>query len=185
MKPPPGELTPKERLFVSELLVDLNGTAAAARAGYKGTRATLCDTAYRLQRKPEIARAIREGMDARAERVEVHADEVLQVLMDALRSDVGDMFDDDGVPLPLEKMPAHVRRQIQSIEVEELFEGYGEEREQKGRMHKVRLWSKDKALELALRHRGLLNDKLKLTGKTLEELIEEAVRPIPAEETTK
>jgi phage terminase small subunit len=166
----------REALFVAEYLVDLNGTEACKRAGYRGTRATLAQQAYVLLRKPEIAKAVRLAMEARAERVELHQDEVLQVLLDSLRSDIGDLFDAKGLPVPLEKLPAHVRRTVQSIEVEELFEGHGPEREQVGLRHKLKLWSKDKALELALRHKGLLNDKLAVKQElSLEELVKAAI----------
>jgi phage terminase small subunit len=151
----------REELFVAEYLVDLNGTEALKRAGMNGSRATLATTAYRLLRKPEIAAAVRDGMEKRAARVELHQDEVLQVLLDHLRADMAEAFGDDGELLELHEMPPHVRRNIQSIEVEELY---------------VKLWSKDKALELALRHKGLLNDKLKVQAELgLEQLIKAAL----------
>jgi phage terminase small subunit len=166
----------REALFVAEYLVDLNGTEACRRAGYEGTRATLCQQAYVLLRKPEVLGLVRKGMEKRSARVEVLQDEVLQVLLDHLRADISEAFDDDGQLLDLDKMPPHVRRQIQSIEVEELYEGHGRERVNVGRMHKLKLWSKDKALELALRHKGLLNDKLLVKEElSLEELVNAAM----------
>ena len=72
------KLTPKQTLFVKEYLVDLNATQAAIRAGYSEK------TAYSIGeenlKKPVIAQAIQEGMDKRAERVEITADEVLRDL---------------------------------------------------------------------------------------------------------
>ena len=70
-----GKLTPKQEAFVREYLVDLNATQAAIRAGYSAK------TAYSIGdenlKKPEIANAIKEAMDARAARTELTADYVL------------------------------------------------------------------------------------------------------------
>lgn len=170
----------KEKRFVEEFIIDMNATDAAARAGYEGTRAHLSTTGYNLTRKPEIAKAIREAMDKRAERVELHQDEVLQHLIDHLRVDMGDAFGADGKLLTWADMPQHVRRAIQSVEVEELFEFEDGKKAQIGWVKKVKFWSKDKALELAMRHRGLLNDKLKVEGTSLEELVK-AARGEPTE----
>ncbi|UTY50438.1 terminase small subunit [Sinorhizobium fredii] len=73
-----NELTPKQRAFVREYLIDLNATQAAIRAGYSEK------TAYSIGeenlRKPEIAAAIQSAMDLRAKRTEITADRVLQEL---------------------------------------------------------------------------------------------------------
>lgn len=52
-------LKPRERRFVHEYLVDLNGTQAAIRAGY--SEKTAASQASRLLRKPEI-RAYRDAL---------------------------------------------------------------------------------------------------------------------------
>lgn len=52
-------LKPRERHFVREYLVDLNGTQAAIRAGY--SEKTAASQASRLLRKPEI-RAYRDAL---------------------------------------------------------------------------------------------------------------------------
>ncbi|CAB4131924.1 XtmA Phage terminase, small subunit [uncultured Caudovirales phage] len=68
-------LTPKQDMFVREYLIDLNATQAAIRAGYSAK------TAYSIGeenlKKPEIAKAIQLGMDKRAEKAIITADEVL------------------------------------------------------------------------------------------------------------
>ena len=64
-------LTPRQRRFVEEYLVDLNISAAMRRAGYKTP-----DTA-RMMRSPEVAAAIAKGMAERSERTRITADAVL------------------------------------------------------------------------------------------------------------
>mgnify|MGYP001576748496 CR=1 FL=1 len=69
-------LTPKQKAFVREYLIDLNGTQAAIRAGYSAKTAN--EQAAQLLAKLSIAQAVQAGMDARAERTNITADYVLQ-----------------------------------------------------------------------------------------------------------
>lgn len=69
-------LTPKQEAFVREYLIDLNGTQSAIRAGYSARTAAV--QAADLLTKPNIARAVQSGMDARAERTGITADYVLR-----------------------------------------------------------------------------------------------------------
>lgn len=71
-------LTAKQEVFVREYLVDLNGTAAALRAGYSPRRAPF--TASELLKKPKVAAALEKAMKARAEHTELTANMVLQEL---------------------------------------------------------------------------------------------------------
>ncbi|MHB8172723.1 MAG: terminase small subunit [Thermincolia bacterium] len=74
------ELTPKQKMFVAEYLIDLNATQAAIRAGYSEK------TAYSIGeenlRKPEIQEAIQKSQNKRAEKLELSAEWVLQRLKD-------------------------------------------------------------------------------------------------------
>jgi phage terminase small subunit len=60
-------LTMKQRLFVAEYLRDLNATAAAVRAGY--SRRTARQMGAENLTKPDIAQAIAEAMERRAEAI--------------------------------------------------------------------------------------------------------------------
>ncbi|MEK4513610.1 terminase small subunit [Paenibacillus sp. FSL K6-2524] len=71
-------LTPKQKTFVQEYLVDLNATQAAIRAGYSVKTAEAIG--HENLRKPKIAEAIEKAMDKRSERTEITADRVLQEL---------------------------------------------------------------------------------------------------------
>src|SRR5690348_5094416 len=72
-----ARMTPRQRRFVSEYLIDLNATQAAIRAGYSKRRAT--STGWDLlHKRPEIAAAISEAMLAREKRTLITADRVVQ-----------------------------------------------------------------------------------------------------------
>jgi hypothetical protein len=71
-------LTPKEARFVEEYLVDLNGTAAAARAGYAAASANR--TAYELLQRPAVAEALAAAQQALSERTGITQERVVEEL---------------------------------------------------------------------------------------------------------
>lgn len=70
--------TAKERLFVVEYMVDLNGTQAAIRAGYSKKSAK--NYASLLMSYPHIRKAIDNLMKLRITRIDVTADKVVAEL---------------------------------------------------------------------------------------------------------
>ncbi|WP_426751697.1 terminase small subunit [Myxococcus sp. Y35] len=160
------ELTAKQRAFVREYLVDHNGKQAAIRAGYSEHSAEV--TASKLLRIPKVSAAIEEAEaqvdEAVKDAVTVEVAEVLRELRRIAFSDIGDMVGEGGGILDLKAMPLDARRAISSIEVEELFEGKGSERIQIGTVTKLKLWSKEKGLELLAKYLKMLTDKVELGG---------------------
>lgn len=72
---PKRGLTAKQRVFVSEYLIDLNATQAAIRAGYSQKTAEVI--ASENLRKPNISKAIQEAMNKRAKDTEINSQFVL------------------------------------------------------------------------------------------------------------
>lgn len=87
-------MTPKQRLFVHEYLVDLNATQAAVRAGYSVRTAN--EQAVRLMQQPAIATAIQTAMDTRAEALRLKAEDVVRQLGRIAFCDIRDIFDAAG-----------------------------------------------------------------------------------------
>ena len=83
------ELTPKQRRFVEEYLVDLNGAQAAMRAGY--SQKTAGSQAFDLLKKPEIQAAIAEGRKDQQERTEINADRVIREAWSILTADAREL----------------------------------------------------------------------------------------------
>lgn len=73
-----NELTPKQRAFVREYLIDLNATQAAIRAGYAEVSASA--EGSRLLGNVKVAAAVEAAMKSRAERTDITADRVLKEL---------------------------------------------------------------------------------------------------------
>ncbi len=70
----PRPMTPRQRRFVEEYLIDLNATQAAKRAGYTPT------WGRELVHKPAVAAAIESAQAKRAQRTRVSADRVVTEL---------------------------------------------------------------------------------------------------------
>lgn len=68
-------MTPKQKRFVEEYLVDLNATQAASRAGYKDG-----NIGRQLITKNNVAKAIAAGMKACTKRTEITQEWVLETL---------------------------------------------------------------------------------------------------------
>jgi phage terminase small subunit len=152
------ELTGKQAQFVAEYLIDLNASDAALRAGY--SKKTAWSTGHHLMHKPHVTAAIREALARRTARVEIKSDDVLRELMRVLGSDLSMAFNADGTIKPIHEIPEDTRRAIASIETDELFSGTGKDRVQVGVTRKIKFWSKDKAIENAMRHLGMLRDRV-------------------------
>ncbi len=71
----PRPMTPRQRRFVQEYLIDLNATQAATRAGYSAKSAA--SRGCRLLRNPAVAAAIEKAQAKRAQRTRVSADRVV------------------------------------------------------------------------------------------------------------
>lgn len=163
----------KQQAFAREYLKDQNATQAAIRAGY--SKRSAGSQGHDLLNHPEIQALIGKAAEKVADRLELSAARVLGEIGHFAHADLRDAFKDDGTLKHVHEMPEHLRRAIKSFEVEELFEGSGQDKFKAGRTVKVQLWDKPKGLELEGRHLKLFTDKLEVTGKvTLEQLIDEA-----------
>jgi len=149
-----GKLTPKQRRFVEEYLIDLNGTQAAIRAGYSPNTAK--EIASENLTKPNIAAAIAKAMADRSRRTGITVDRVLEEIAKIAFVNAADIINVDGsVEWNAER---HDTAAVQSVKVKTIpaEDGNIVERE-------VRLYDKAKSLEMLGRHLGLFNDKMQLT----------------------
>lgn len=171
-------MSPKQHRFSEEYVLDLNGTAAARRAGYTGTNATLNVTACRLLHNAAVADRISALQVDRSRRTGITSDVILGELLRLARTDVSQAFDADGNMLPINQMPEDVRRSISSIEVNEehhrsaLGTDGESDRRKITNVKKLRFWDKKGALELLGKHLRLFVDKIEVAeaGNLAEKL---------------
>lgn len=151
-------LTPKQRRFVSEYLVDQNGTQAAIRAGYQPIGAAV--QASRLLTNPKIAQQI----DARLGKFEIRADRILQELARIGLADPRQLFDPDGQLRPIHDLSEDAARTIASVEVLREKVTRGEEVTTEETLHKVKTWDKTRALEILAKCKGMMKERHEHTG---------------------
>lgn len=148
-------LTEREAAFCEHYVVSLNAAEAARKAGY--SEKTAKEIGYENLTKPHIQLRIRQLKRDRAVRLKFDRDRVLERLSDELDADLADLFDTQGNLLPVDEWPLVFRTGlVAGIEVEELFEGRGEDREHIGRVRKIKLSDRLKRIELVGKHVDVL-----------------------------
>lgn len=177
-------LTPRQSLFVSEYLVDLNATRAAKAAGYSEKTAEAARS--RLLRNVKVAAAIEMRAAERSKKLEITADRVLKELARLAFFDPRQFFNADGSVKQISELDEDTARALAGMEVEEMFEGRGDDRRQVGVLRKYKLADKKGALELLGKHFSLFTERVQIeraplwsqfSPQELEEYIESGRLP--------
>lgn len=159
-------LPPRKAQFVQEYLIDLNATKAAIRAGYSAKTAQAQSS--RLLSNVMIQEAIQEEMRQREARTGITQDRVLKELYRLCFVDVRKFFNEDGTVKPITELDDDAAAALAGFEV---MESGNPDGPMATTTKKFKLSEKKGALELLMRHMGMLNDKLKLQGDAENPLI--------------
>jgi phage terminase small subunit len=151
-------LSQKQARFVEEYLVDLNGSAAAVRAGYSPHTAR--SLGNRLLTYVDVQAAIAEAVRRRSERTEVTQDRVLLELARIGFFDARHLFAESGDLLPPDAWPDDVAAMVAAVEV---TTSQGQDGQQIT-LKKVRLWDKPRNLELLGKHLRMFVERQERTG---------------------
>lgn len=145
-------LTPKQKVFIEEYLIDLNATQAAIRAGYspKTAEAIGCENLT----KPNIQTAIDKAMAERSRRTGINQDRVLIELAKIAFLNPVDVIDMDAATLRGDANRDDTAA-IASVKVKTIPTQNGNiiERE-------IRTYDKLRALELIGKHLGMFKDNV-------------------------
>ena len=147
-----GGITPKQTRFVSEYLRDLNGAAAAVRAGYSPKTADR--QAYALLRKPEIQTSVAVAEKQRLEANKVSATRVIEESRRIGFNDPRRFFDAKANLKPITEWTEEMAAAVSKIEVVKKNAAAGDGHTDT--VVKVWFWNKNAALELLSKHLGLL-----------------------------
>jgi phage terminase small subunit len=158
------KLTAKQAAFVQEYLIDLNATGAARRAGYSAKTAN--EQGARLLTNVSVYSHIQAAMKEREKRTHITQDRVLQELARLAFSDLRKAFNDDGTLKKPHDWDDDTAAAMAGVDTSTTAIG-GAEDPATLTTKKVKVFDKSTALTLAMRHLGMLNDKLELTMPTV------------------
>ena len=146
------KLTPKQKAFVDEYLIDLNATQAAIRAGYKPDNAQQMGSENLS--KPVISSAIAKAMAERSKRTGINQDRVIRELARIGFAKITDIVDPETAKIR-ENASEDDLACIQSIKIKP--NEFGTERE-------VKLYDKKSALVDLGKHLGMFKDRMDLSA---------------------
>lgn len=158
-------LTPKQRRFVEQYLVDLNGKQAAIRTGYSPKTAEV--QASRLLSKAKVRAEVAKRQGKISEKLEVSAESIKAELAKIGFANMADYMraGADGDPyLDFSKLTRDQAAALQEVTVEDYTEGRGEDARDVKRV-KFKLADKRAALVDLGRHLGMFIERHELTGK--------------------
>jgi len=155
-----SDLSPKQDRFCQVYVIELNGKKAAIKAGY--SKKTAESQASRLLSKAKVRARVDQLKLKVEKKLEIKKENILRELHQISTTDILYLFNEDGSFKPLKEIPEAIRRSIASVEVEELFEGKGEERQHIGYTKKIKFWDKLGSLKLLGQHLKLYTDKLEV-----------------------
>lgn len=160
-------LTNKQRRFVDEYLIDLNATQAAIRAGY--SKKTANEQGARLLANVSVMLVVQEAMKARENRTHITQDRVLQELARIAFFDIRRLYNDDGTLKRPDQLDDEAAAVLAGVDV---VEQTAHEADEDGNMKavplltkKAKVFDKTAALTLAMRHLGMLKDKVEHSGQ--------------------
>jgi phage terminase small subunit len=161
-------LTPKEEKFVAHYCVHFNGAWAVRYAAFETNWPA--QYAAELLAKPPIQARVDKVIEGLGDLHFRLADEVTGQLKAMKNADRTAIFDADGNLIDPKNWPEECKLLLAGIEVEQLFEGAGEDRKQIGVTKKVKLETP----------KGILDSLAKLTGQWIErsQFLDKHGRPI-------
>ena len=143
-------MTPRQRKFCDEYLIDLNATQAAIRAGYSPK--TACEQASRLLANVKVQDEIAIEMAERSKRTGINQDRVLMEIAKMAFVNIDDVIDLDTAKVKRTATKEDLAC-IQSVKIKPTE--FGTERE-------IKLCDKKSNLELLGKHLGMFKDKVEL-----------------------
>ena len=156
-----AKLTPKQEKFAVELATGVDGNnqpisqAEAYRRAFNAGRMTeksIWEKASELANNVKVAERVKLLRDNVAKAAVIDASYVLKRLMEIDQMDVLDIHNDDGTIKAIREWPKVWRQYLTSIEVSEIMQGSGDDRQIAAILKKVKWPDKVRNLELIGKH---------------------------------
>ena len=160
-----SKLTEKQKRFADEYLIDLNATRAYKMA-YPNIKndETASVNGSRMLRNAKVSVYVQQRIEERSARTEITQDRVLQEYARLAFFDPRKLFDGDGRPKDITALDDDTAAAVAGLEVQEVYEGVGVDREFVGYVKKYKIADKKGALDSVARHLGMFTDKVEHSG---------------------
>lgn len=154
--PTKKDLTPNQRLFLAEYLIDRNATRAYKEVYKNVTDRTAITNGNKLLTNTYIQAAIAKSLEKQEKRLEISADKTVLETARLAFSDLRKFFKEDGSLIPIHELDDHAAAAISSVEVVVDKDGQT--------VHKIKLWDKNSALEKLGKHFKVFVERKEVTG---------------------
>lgn len=156
-----GNLSVKNKLFVEEYLKDFNATRAWKIVHGNGMKTeSACTQGYETLRKLEVMTEIDRRLTDLFEKLEVSNNMLLAAYVNEAFYDKRPFFDENDVFVGIGSLNIAQQAVIESVEIEDLFEGRGDERERVGQVTKIKFCNRKAARDVLMKYRGLIKDTI-------------------------
>lgn len=165
--PPPLKALTGEQAEFCRLYLESGNAVEAYRAAYPGrdgSDAQVKRLAAGLLAQRLVSDRIAELSRAHLARHVVTVDRVIEEYRRLAFLDVRKAFDVEGNLRPLHELDNDTAAAVAGLEVEDVYEGRGQERRVVGRVRKVKITDKIRALDSLAKHLGMFIERAEITG---------------------
>lgn len=158
-------LRPRQQRFLDEYLVDLNGSAAVLRSGFKTKYPE--STAQKMLAVPSMNAALKERQAAMARRLEITQDNIARELAKIGFASSEDFYDADGNQLPWRLISSRAKAAIKSIIIDETIEASSDPEKPPIVKRRTKFYLHDKraALNDLAQHLGMYKHHIEIDDK--------------------
>lgn len=158
-------MTNKQEIFCNEYIKDFNATRAY-KSAYPGCKKdeTAAQAGSRLLRNVNVKNRIEELKEELKVQGKVTQEMIIQELVKIGFSDIRKLYTEHGSLKNIQDIDDSTASAISSVESFEEYEGRGNDREYIGDTKKIKMYSKEKALELLGKQIGMFKDKVEVSS---------------------
>jgi len=158
-------MTEAQKRFCDEYILDFNATRAY-RAAYPKCKTDEAASAAgcRMLGNVNVQRYIQEQKEEMKEKINVTKEQVINQIARIAFGDIRKLYNENGGLKNIQDLDDDAAAIVAGIETTEEFDGYGEDREQIGYTKKVKIASKDKALDMLGKYFGIFKEKVEINS---------------------
>jgi phage terminase small subunit len=161
-KPKLPKLNRRELRLCELYLTGLKGVQCLRAMGDKREPHRVTDAAYKMLNRPHVKAYLAERRRDLSEATGVRAEQIVRELAHLGFGNLKSLYNETGNLIAINELPDEASAMLSGIDVEELFEGRGEDREHIGHLRKVRIHNKVDALEKLAKILGFLKEKVEI-----------------------